>query len=103
MNPPGGLTAARDGGGDVLSWQPVGLASGYEVWRDGAFVAMAPTTTFTDVSPGPGRHHYDVRAVLQLGALRVEESPPASVEIGGGTVVIDPGHGGEDSGAVGDV
>lgn len=102
MNPPGALTATRTGGGDLLTWQSVGLASGYEVWRDGALAGVSPTTSFTDPSPGVGRHHYDVRAVLELAGLRLEQSPPASVEIGGGTVVIDPGHGGADSGAVGD-
>ncbi len=102
MNAPGALSAARNGSGVHLAWAPVGLASGYEVWKDGGLVGTVATPSFDDSTFGPGRHRYDVRAFLALGALRVEESPSATVQMASARVVIDPGHGGEDSGAVGD-
>lgn len=102
MSPPGGLSAVRAGSGVQLNWAPVGLASGYEVWKDGGLIGTVATPSFDDTSFGPGRHRYDIRAFLALGALRVQESPPATVQLASARVVIDPGHGGIDSGAVGD-
>jgi N-acetylmuramoyl-L-alanine amidase len=102
MPAPGGLSAARAGSGVHLAWAPVGLASGYEVWKDGALIGVATTPSFDDPAFGAGRHRYDVRAFLALGALRIEESPLATAVMASARVVIDPGHGGVDSGAVGD-
>lgn len=102
MNNPAGFSAARAGSGVHLSWQPVGLASGYEVWKDGGLIATTTGTAFDDPTFGPGGHRYQVRAFLALGAIRVEESPVSTVQLASARVVIDPGHGGIDSGAVGD-
>jgi N-acetylmuramoyl-L-alanine amidase len=99
---PAGLTAARSGDGVQLSWAPVGLAGGYEIWKDGGLIGTSISSSFSDPSFGGGRHHYEVRAFLGLGDLRIAESPSASVQMASARVVIDPGHGGVDSGAVGD-
>lgn len=102
MAAPTGLTATRSGSGVHLGWAPGGLATGYEVWRDGGLIGTVTTPGFED-SLGPGRHRYDVRAFLSLGSLRLQESPVATTQMASARVVIDPGHGGVDSGAVGDV
>lgn len=104
MSAPAGLVASRIATGAYrLTWAPVLAASGYEVWRDGNRVALVPTTQFDDSGLRFGGHHYEVRAVLDVAGLRVLESPSATVDVAAGRVVIDPGHGGEDPGAVGSI
>jgi N-acetylmuramoyl-L-alanine amidase len=85
-----------------LSWQPVALASAYQVWRDGNFIGLPTASSFTDEGVSFGGHHYEVRAVLALGDLTLGQSATTGVDVAMGTVVIDPGHGGSDSGATGD-
>lgn len=100
---PEGLTAARQGRGFRLSWSPVLAASGYEVWRDGALLGVTSTPRFDDGNVALGGHHYDVRAVLDLGTTRLVESPVVGIDVAAGRVVVDPGHGGADPGAVGTI
>lgn len=100
---PNGLGAAADGGAMTLSWQPVPLASNYQVWRDGDFIGLPTAASFRDEGVSFGGHHYEVRAVLALGNLTLGQSATTGVDVAMGTVVIDPGHGGSDSGATGEI
>lgn len=116
---PGGLTATRvDGAGGrvdaVLGWQPVAGASAYAVWRDGFLVGRATAASgaigplrpealsFRDQVPGPGLHRYEVRALAEAGGQVLLESGSAVTELMvPWKVVVDPGHGGKDPGAIG--
>lgn len=97
---PRGLQATTAGRDVRLSWQP-GLATVYEVWRDGHLIGTTPSPNFVDQGAPFGGHHYDVRAVLGDPNSPLGESPTSGVDVALGRVVIDPGHGGSDSGAVG--
>jgi N-acetylmuramoyl-L-alanine amidase len=97
---PVGLQASTAGRDVHLSWQP-NLATVFEVWRDGHLIGTTPGLNFVDRGAPFGGHHYDVRAVLGSREFPLGESPTAGVDVALGRVVIDPGHGGSDSGAVG--
>jgi N-acetylmuramoyl-L-alanine amidase len=100
---PQGLQATRlPGRGVRVAWAPVPLATAYEVWRDGSLVHTGAGTGFEETGLTAGPHRYEVRAVLEALNLRVEESNATGVDtVLPWRVVIDPGHGGEDPGAIG--
>ena len=99
---PAGLSTTRLGPGSLrLTWAPVGASGGYEVWRDGRLVGQTFGTRFDDSGLAFGGHRYEVRAYLDVAGLRVLESASAVIEAAVGRVVVDPGHGGPDPGAVG--
>jgi N-acetylmuramoyl-L-alanine amidase len=98
---PGGLGASVSGRDVHLSWQAVPFASFYEVWRDGNLLGSTGATSIDDRGVSFGGHHYDVRSVMAPAGLRTGESPASGFDVAMGKVVIDPGHGGSDSGAVG--
>lgn len=103
----------------VASWQVVAGATHYAVWRDGVLATVvgaagaapdpadpAPpspgTVELTDRDVGGGRHRYEVRALADAAGQVLAESPSAVAELTMPTrVVVDPGHGGHDPGAVG--
>ncbi len=119
LGPPAGLSARRvDGGGGradaLLAWQPVAGATGYAVWRNGFLVGRAPASagaigvvrpeavSFTDQGLGPGIHRFEVRALTEAGGqVMLESGSSVSELVVPWKVVVDPGHGGKDPGAIG--
>ncbi len=101
VSAPAGLAASTSGRDVHLSWQGVPLANFYEVWRDGNLVGTTPNRQYDDRGASFGGHHYDVRAVMGAEGARLGVGPSAGIDVALGRVVIDPGHGGSDSGAVG--
>jgi N-acetylmuramoyl-L-alanine amidase len=100
---PSGVTAAPAGRHAVeLKWHTVVGATAYDVWRDGHFVTRLTTTHFGDSGVPAGLHRYQLRAVLEAADVVIQESNVAATEVLVPVrVVIDPGHGGRDSGAIG--
>lgn len=112
---PAGLNTGRIDGTDALvAWQPVAGASGYAVWRNGIPVGRVPAASpavgatgpqavsFRDPRVGPGIHRYEVRALSQVADQVLLESESAVAELlVPWKVVVDPGHGGKDPGAIG--
>lgn len=99
---PPGITAGYLGSRTVkVSWQPTSGAAGYDVWRDGHYIGQVAEPEFVDRGLAPGRHRYDVRSVANVLGV-VHDSQTATTEaIVPIRVVVDPGHGGKDPGAVG--
>jgi N-acetylmuramoyl-L-alanine amidase len=100
---PSGLVTGFAGNHAVnVSWDLVPGATSYEVWRDGRLVDNVAEQRLTDKNVGVGRHRYAVRAVLNVADAVVQESQPAVADVVvPWRVVIDPGHGGKDPGAIG--
>jgi N-acetylmuramoyl-L-alanine amidase len=92
----------------LLGWDQDPLVSAYRVYRNGRLIAVQKGTPtgrrfFTDTWGAPGQtYRYDVRAVLALPQSLYGESPPSTVTATTRaiSIVIDPGHGGRDPGAV---
>jgi N-acetylmuramoyl-L-alanine amidase len=112
---PGGLSAETTGRQQVtLRWAAAPGATAYEVWRDGALVAhLGPSelglasllsilrlpVSYVDATVPNGNHLYRVQAISDVLGAR---SSPASIAVTLPLlVVVDPGHGGEDTGAIG--
>jgi N-acetylmuramoyl-L-alanine amidase len=77
-------------------------ANVYDVWRDGRFLTRLDRRGFVDRTPGVGRHRYEVRAAQIAGVFTVQESRSAVAEaVVPYRIVVDPGHGGSEPGAVG--
>lgn len=112
---PANLSANRvDGTDALLAWEPVAGATAYAVWRNGRLVGRAgaagPTiglarqeaVSFRDQQLGRGVHRYEVRALSEAGDQIMMESNSAVTELMvPWKVVVDPGHGGKDPGAIG--
>ncbi len=103
LPPPANVVATVAGGRTInLSWSPIGAATSYEIWRDGHRIGQVAGGRFADAGLSPGRHRYQVRAVLDIAGAVVQHSRSATAEaVMPWRVVIDPGHGGKDPGAVG--
>jgi N-acetylmuramoyl-L-alanine amidase len=85
-----------------VSWASGGLASYYDVWRDGNYLGSTTATELVDKDLTKGRHRYEVRAVLDVLGAAVQDSNSAVVDaLVPMRVVLDPGHGGKDAGAIG--
>ena len=120
IDPPRDARAAVDGHDVSVRFGTVPRATGYRLFRNGALVGEIRTATdrvpvreaggqntgpaeltITDLAP-TGNHRYELRAVLSLEGSVIEESRSATVPVTvPWLVVIDPGHGGNDPGAVG--
>ncbi len=114
---PTGLAAVAANSHNVdLTWSAPSQDPAFRVYRDGRLIAQvsnpaysalagpAHPMAFRDPWVGPGQvHHYDVRgAVPSLAGIVLESlSPTASLTVPAISVVVDPGHGGRDSGALG--
>ncbi len=100
---PAGVAASFAGDHAVrLSWDAVGVATSYEVWRDGRFLGQFGDHAITDAGVAPGRHRYEVRAALDAAGAVVQESRSALADVlVPWRVIVDPGHGGKETGAVG--
>lgn len=114
---PLGVTAVAANSHNVnLTWSAPATDPAFRVYRDGRLIgetanpAYSPSggaghpMAFRDAWVGPGQvHQYDVRgAVPSLAGLVLESlSATASLKVPAITVVVDPGHGGRDSGALG--
>jgi N-acetylmuramoyl-L-alanine amidase len=99
-----------------VTWAAPVSDPAFRVYRDGRLIGQVANSAyspgggpghpmaFRDAWVGPGQAHvYDVRgAVPSLAGLVLESlSATASVRVPAITVVVDPGHGGRDSGALG--
>ncbi len=54
----------------IVTWNEIGVATGYEVWRNNAFLADVPggVEVYTDLAVTPGtNYNYQVRGVNQCG------------------------------------
>lgn len=108
---PSGVRAAAMNSRTVnVSWTATAATPTFRVYRDDRLIGEVANAgpgrraySFVDHWVGPGqRHTYDVRAAEPAVALVAESLPAtATVRIPGMTVVVDPGHGGVDSGALG--
>ena len=106
LDPPRDLVATQVGvGRALLRWAPVDHATAYRVWRDGALlgdVEASDRPVLVDAVSGGGVHHYQVRALLLAAGRELQQSDSALVELViPWRIVLDPGHGGRDTGAVG--
>lgn len=118
LETPGALGAESLAHGQAtLHWNVAQGASHYRVWRDGTLIAdLGPSdlglasllsilrlpVTYVDTAAPAGDHLYTVQATNDPAGAVVSGSPPASVTVTVPfRVVIDPGHGGDDPGAIG--
>jgi N-acetylmuramoyl-L-alanine amidase len=98
-------------GKNRVSWLTTGGVSRYAVWRDGYKLGEvatdplgAPRTITVDDGVVPGLHHYEVRAYADAAGQLAADSPVGAADVlNPWRVVIDPGHGGSDPGAVGSI
>jgi N-acetylmuramoyl-L-alanine amidase len=98
---PSNISVTRVGAnGAEVRWDGVFGATGYRVWRDGTLVANLGlgASRFDDAGVAGGTHRYEVRATR--GWLGESASATALLAMPW-TIVVDPGHGGADSGAIG--
>jgi N-acetylmuramoyl-L-alanine amidase len=115
LESPGALVAEPTGHGRVtLRWNAAPGATRYGVWRDDHLIAdLGPSdiglssllsilrlpVTYVDTAAPGGTHVYQVQAINDAAASR---STPTSMAVTLPLqVVIDPGHGGDDPGAIG--
>jgi len=104
LSAPSNLTVSLRGTSTAtLRWDSNNAVGGFRVWRDGIDLGAVSSSaaSLTDHVAGAGIHHYQVRAELDVGPVE-EVSPTSAVALVlPWHVVIDPGHGGRDPGAVG--
>jgi N-acetylmuramoyl-L-alanine amidase len=112
---PGPMPAATDGIARALgatrvslAWTPAGITDACRIYRDGQLIAERPVSgarmSFTDPWAAPGQtYSYEIRAVQHLAAgLSLEGLPLSlSARTPAISIVLDPGHGGNDPGAIG--
>jgi N-acetylmuramoyl-L-alanine amidase len=92
-----------------VQWQTATGVSRYAIWRDGYRLGVvtadplaAPRTITVDDGVVAGLHHYEVRAYADAAGQLAADSPVGAADVlNPWRVVIDPGHGGSDPGAVG--
>ena len=120
LEPPKEVRGHSEGRRVEIRFQTVGRATDYRLFRNGELVAEVrtakdrlPVREATGENTGPsdlvirdsaptGNHRYELRAALTVEGVVVEESPSVTVPVTvPWLVVIDPGHGGHDPGAVG--
>ena len=81
---PSGLTATVDGDSVSLTWNAVGDASGYNVYRDGGLLGSVSGNSFSDSGLNDGTYLYEVAAVSATGesasraavSVTIANSPP---------------------------
>jgi N-acetylmuramoyl-L-alanine amidase len=109
MPPPtNGVARALGATRVALAWSPAGLTSTYRIYRDGQLIAERPAAgarmSFTDPWAAPGQtYSYEIRAVQHLSSGLLLEGAPLrlSARTPAISIVLDPGHGGSDPGAIG--
>ena len=91
-----------------LAWTTGAFTRAYRVYRDGQLIAELPVTgarmSFTDPWAAPGQtYSYEIKGVQHLGGNVALEGVPLglSARTPAISIVLDPGHGGNDPGAIG--
>ncbi len=99
----------------ILAWRASQGATRYQIWRNGGLLADKKTEalassllnqqgmlSFEDSQVPQGVHLYQIQALMEMNGTTLSTSEPAPLEVTVPlTVVVDAGHGGHDSGAVG--
>ncbi len=101
---PTGLTGTRDFADVNLSWNAVGGATGYNIYRGGVDIATATTTTYDDTTSDPTvQYTYYIKAVNGAGESAQSNTytavpfttPPISPSDEGAGPTVKYGSGGE--------
>ena len=109
LDPPAGLRARKVAPGLInVEWQTAQRVSRYRVWRNGIAIRdiavdplAAPRTIGFSEHQTAGVHRYQVRALSEAAGQLIADSNVSTAQVMlGWRVVIDPGHGGNDPGAV---
>ena len=78
-NAPTNLTATVSGDSVALSWDTIGDATSYKVYRDGSLLGSVSSNSFTDSGLADGTYFYEVTAVNTNGESTSKASVSATV------------------------